>query len=115
MVNVAPMHLPKVVARDVLIQGPPLYMHACACVPGQMTSVLGQTIPTIFRWNRRNRLTWLRRRAIARMVEEHLEEQEKRPWLKNVKTHAQDEPFLRELVAPAKKKLKRRKRKSETK
>jgi hypothetical protein len=40
------------------------------------------------------------KRAIIRMVNNHLSEDEKRPWLKNVKIHASEDPFAIEIFDP---------------
>jgi hypothetical protein len=44
------------------------------------------------------------KRAIIQMVNRHLSEDEKRPWLKNVKIHASDDPFAIEIFDPKGKK-----------
>lgn len=46
--------------------------------------------------------TW-ERRAIIRLVDQHLSEGEKRPWLKNVKIHMADDLFAIESIDPKKK------------
>lgn len=54
------------------------------------------------------------KRQIVRIVSTHLEEDEKRPWLKNIKIQEGDDLFLREIIEPTKPKLKK-KRKPSTK
>lgn len=44
------------------------------------------------------------RRAIIRLVQRHLPEDETRPWLKNVKVHMQSDLFAVETIEPSKKK-----------
>ncbi|MDO5653390.1 MAG: RNA-directed DNA polymerase [Brachymonas sp.] len=51
-----------------------------------------------------NRADAWERRAIIRLVDAHLSEEEKRPWLKNVKIHMSDDIFAIESFDPKKKK-----------
>lgn len=50
-----------------------------------------------------NRADVWERRAIIRLVDTHLSEEEKRPWLKNVKVHMTDDLFALESFDPKKK------------
>lgn len=50
-----------------------------------------------------NRADMWERRAIILLVDKHLSEEEKRPWLKNVKVHSADDLFAIESFEPKKK------------
>ena len=50
-----------------------------------------------------NRADAWEKRAIIRLVHKHLPEEEKRPWLKNIKVHLESDLFAVESIEPAKK------------
>jgi hypothetical protein len=50
-----------------------------------------------------NRADAWEKRAIIRLVHQHLPEEEKRPWLKNVKGHLESDLFAVETIEPTKK------------
>jgi hypothetical protein len=50
-----------------------------------------------------NRADAWEKRAIIRLVHKHLPEEEKRPWLKNIKGHLESDLFAVETIEPAKK------------
>jgi hypothetical protein len=50
------------------------------------------------------------KRQIIRIVDKHLDEDEKRPWLKNVKIQESNDLFLVETIEPKRKPLKKKKK-----
>jgi hypothetical protein len=50
-----------------------------------------------------NRADAWEKRAIIRLIQEHLPDEEKRPWLKNVKGHLESDLFAVETIEPIKK------------